>query len=153
MRSVSSRDKLVKDILRVLTTDYIEFDENPFHLCFLNRVYDLKTGTFITPHYSQYNSMNTGWKWVSGYNPKYKKELEQVLLPQIFPKAESRKLYLMLLATGLFGKVIQHFFIAKGVGGNGKSVIDSLMIRTGGNYAYKLPSTAVLQNIMRQLLY
>ena len=147
LRSVSSRDKLVKDILRVLTTDYIEFDENPFHLCLLNRVYDLKTGTFITPHYSQYNSMNTGWKWVSGYNPKYKKELEQVLLPQIFPKAESRKLYLMLLATGLFGKVIQHFFIAKGVGGNGKSVIDSLMIRTGGNYAYKLPSTAVLQNI------
>ncbi len=41
--------------------------------------------------------------------------------------------------------VIQHFVVAKGKGGNGKSVINSLMMRTVGNYGYKLPSSAVSQ--------
>ena len=48
-----------------------------------------------------------------------------------------------ILSTGLYGKTIQHFFVAKGVGGNGKSVINSLMMKCVGSYGYKLPSSAV----------
>ena len=58
------------------------------------------------------------------------------LIAQIHPDKEVRDHYLTVLATGIYGKVIQHFFIAKGVGGNGKSVINSLMMRCVGKYGY-----------------
>ncbi len=146
LRSVSTRDRLVKDICRVVAADWIHFDEDEFLLTFLNKIYDLERGDWIKPHYTQYISLTTGWKWVSGYNIKYRRELMQ-LIAQIHPDKEVRDHYLTVLATGIYGKVIQHFFIAKGVGGNGKTVINSLMMRCVGKYGYKLPSTAVSQVI------
>ena len=100
----------------------------------------------MEPHYSQYISLTTGWKWVGGYSAKYVRELTQ-LIEQIHPNRDVREHYLTVLATGLYGKVIQHFFVAKGVGGNGKSVLNSLMMKSVGKYGYKLPSTAVSQVI------
>ena len=44
LRNVSTRDRLVKDICRVITRDWIEFDANENLLGFLNKVYDLKKG-------------------------------------------------------------------------------------------------------------
>ena len=142
LRNVGSRDRLVKDICRVITRDWVKFDENEYLLCFLNKVYDLKSSTFISPHYSQYISMTTGWDYINGYSSKYKEHLNSVI-DKIFPNKNVKKHYLTVLATGLFGKTIQHFFIAKGKGGNGKSMLDSLMMRTIGEYGYKLPSLAV----------
>ena len=42
LRCVSSRDKLVKDIIRVLSNDWIEFDSNGLLLAFENKVYDFE---------------------------------------------------------------------------------------------------------------
>ena len=146
LRCVSSRDKLVKDIIRVLSNDWIEFDSNGLLLAFENKVYDLEYGKFITPRHDQYISLTTGWKWSHGYDPNNKRELLRIL-DTIFPIKEERDFYLQVLSTGIYGKVIQHFFVAKGVGGNGKSVINGLMMKCVGNYGYKLPSSAVSQPI------
>ena len=146
LRMVSTRDRLVKDCCRVLNSDWIEFDSNEYLLAFENKIYDLETGKWVKPRYDQYISFTTGWKWIHGYNSRYKEELQR-LLKQIFPKKDIRDIYLEILSTGLYGKTIQHFFVAKGVGGNGKSVINSLMMKCVGNYGYKLPSSAVSQTI------
>ena len=146
LRCVSSRDRLVKDIIRVLSSDWIEFDSNGTLLAFENKIYDLEEGKFIRPRHDQYISLTTGWRWTHGYNPKYKEELLRIL-KTIFPKKEIMDIYLEILSTGLYGKTIQHFFVAKGVGGNGKSVINSLMMKCVGNYGYKLPSCVIAQPI------
>lgn len=146
LRNVSTRDRLVKDICRVITRDWIEFDADENLLGFLNKVYDLKKGDWVKPHYSQYISMTTGWNWINGYSSKYKTKMDEIL-KQIFPNPEVRQHYLIVLSTGLFGRTIQKFFVAKGVGGNGKSVLDSMMMRTVGEYGYKLTSEAVRNSI------
>ena len=146
LRCVASRDKLVKDCVRVLSNDWIEFDSIGTLLAFENKVYDLEDGKFIKPRHDQYISLTTGWKWTHGYDPKNKQELMRVL-ETIFPRKEERDFYLQILSTGIYGKVIQHLFVAKGVGGNGKSVINGLMMKCVGNYGYKLPSSAVSQPI------
>ena len=146
LRSVSFRDKLVKDCGRVLTNDFIKFDDNEYLLAFENKVYDLNNGDWVTPDYRQYISLTTGWKWVSGYQQKKVSTLTN-LFNEIFPDSEMRDFYLQVLSTGIYGKVIQHFFVAKGGGGNGKSVINSLMMRAVGDYGYKLPSSVVSKPI------
>jgi phage/plasmid-associated DNA primase len=146
LRCVTTRDKLVKDCVRVLSNDWIEFDSNGLLLAFENKIYDLEYGKFITPRHDQYISLTTGWKWTHGYDPNNKQELMRIL-DTIFPIKEERDFYLQTLSTGIYGKVIQHFFVAKGVGGNGKSVINGLMMKCVGNYGYKLPSSAVSQPI------
>ena len=146
LRCVTTRDKLVKDIARVLSNDWVEFDSIGTLLAFENKVYDLEEGKFIQPRHDQYISLTTGWKWTHGYDPNNKKELMRVL-ETIFPREEERKFYLQILSTGIYGKVIQHLFVAKGVGGNGKSVINGLMMKCVGDYGYKLPSSAVSQPI------
>lgn len=146
LRCVSTRDKLVKDCVRVLSNDWIEFDSNGLLLAFENKIYDLEYDKFIPPRHDQYISLTTGWKWTHGYDPKNKQELMRVL-ETIFPRKEERDFYLQILSTGIYGKVIQHLFVAKGVGGNGKSVINGLMMKCVGNYGYKLPSSAVSQPI------
>jgi len=146
LRNVTTRDKLIRDCVRVLSNTWIEFDSNEYLLAFENKLYDLKEGRWIKPRYDYYVSLTTGWKWIHGYNSKHRDELLQ-LLKKIFPSKEIRDFYLQVLSTGIYGKTIQHFFVAKGVGGNGKSVINSLMMKCVGNYGYKLPSTAVSQTI------
>jgi len=144
--NVSTRDRLVKDICRVINRDWINFDSNENLLGFLNRIYDLKRGEWVKPHYTQYVSMTTGWNWVNGYSSKYRNKMTE-MLEQILPDPELRKHYLTILSTGLFGRTIQKFFVAKGVGGNGKSVLDSMVLQTIGDYGYKLTSEAVRNSI------
>ena len=146
LRNVSTRDRLVKDICRVLEGNWIVLDANENLLAFTNKIYDLYEGNWVKPHYLQYISLTTNWKWVSGYSLKYVKKLKTIF-KQIFSDDTLEDHYLTVLSTGLFGRVIQNMFVAKGPGGNGKSMLNSLMMECVGNYGYKLPSTVVSQSI------
>ena len=42
---------------------------------------------------------------------------------------------------------MKNCFIATGTGGNGKSLINSLMMKTVGAYGYKIPSSVLLHSI------
>ena len=146
LRQVKYRDNLIKDVLNKINDEMVEFDTNPMLFAFNNKVFDLRRDIFIEAHYTQYISMTTGYD----YNDKYDKELVtklDAIYDTIFPITEVKHHYLERCSTGLSGLHIQAFNIAQGGGGNGKSVINSLLMKTLGKYAYKLPSSVLLQEI------
>ena len=147
LRSVKRRKDIIDDICIKLTNNNIEFDTNPHLLAFTNKVYDLSVGEFIEPCYSQYISMTTDWEWCSYYSEDKLMKLDK-LLNSIFPNSEDvKEYYLETLSTGLYGQQIEKLFIATGGGGNGKSLINSFMMVSVGEYGYKLPSSVILQPI------
>jgi len=113
---------------------------------FKNCVFDLKLNKFITPEPNFYITKTSGYSYDSTYSTNYNKTLED-LVDTIFPDPEVKEYYLSILSTGLCGLQIENCFIATGTGGNGKSLINSLMMKTAGEYAYKLPSDVLLSAI------
>ena len=58
---------------------------------------------------------------------------------------DEKDCYMTILSTGLYGKTLDKFTMSNGSGGNGKNVIDDIMLGTAGNYGTKM-SPSVLQN-------
>ena len=42
LRNISTREKLIKDIINKITNNDVKFDENPYLFAFENKIYDLK---------------------------------------------------------------------------------------------------------------
>jgi phage/plasmid-associated DNA primase len=146
LRNIRFRKDYVNDIINKLKSDIV-FDENPYLLAFNNKVYDLKTNSFIeNPEYDLYIKSTTGYDWIKNYQSEKVDKLNK-LIDTIFPNKETKKYYLTALSTGLYGEQIENLFIASGKGGNGKSLLNSLMLKTVGNYGYKLPSSVLLSAI------
>jgi phage/plasmid-associated DNA primase len=146
LRQVKYRDNLIKDVLNKINDETVEFDKNPLLYSFNNKIFDLRRDIFIESHYTQYISMTAGYDYNDRYDATLTTNLE-ALFDTIFSITEVKAHYLERCSTGLCGLHIQNFNIAQGGGGNGKSVINSLLIKTLGNYAYKLPSSVLLQEI------
>lgn len=146
LRTIKKRKEIVEDIVNKITCNYIEFDNNPHLLAFTNKIFNLQTGEWIEPKYNQYITITTGWDWCDYYPDSFREELDKIL-DTIFPIKEVKQYYLMALSTGLYGQQIEKIFIANGAGGNGKSLINSLMMTATGNYGYKLPSNVLLNEI------
>jgi phage/plasmid-associated DNA primase len=146
LRKVKQRKDLVEDIINKITVNYIEFDKYPFYYTFKNKIWDLQNKNWIEPQYNQYISMTTGWDWCDYYPESNINELDS-LINTIFPVDDVKKHYLMALSTGLYGQQIEKLFIATGRGGNGKSLLNGLMMTASGEYAYKLPSNVLLNSI------
>jgi phage/plasmid-associated DNA primase len=146
LRKVKQRKDLVEDIINKITVNYIEFDKYPFYYTFKNKIWDLQNKNWIEPRYNQYISMTTGWDWCDYYPESNINELDS-LINTIFPVEDVKKHYLMALSTGLYGQQIEKLFIATGRGGNGKSLLNGLMMTASGEYAYKLPSNVLLNSI------
>jgi hypothetical protein len=66
------------------------------------------------------------------------------LLQQIQPDEEIRRCLLSSYARALKGVKNKHFLVLNGEGGNGKGLIDELVFRSFGEYAYKLPIKTLL---------
>jgi len=146
LRTHKNRVSLISDVLNKITCDHIKLNVNPYLLAFTNKIYDLQTGVFVKPKYTQYISMTTGWDWCDYYQKSEVDELDRII-DTIFPIKDVKEYYLTALSTGLFGQQIEKIFIANGVGGNGKSLINSLMLLACGDYGYKLPSNVLLNEI------
>lgn len=146
LRSVKKRKEIVEDIINKITCNYIEFDKNPHYFTFKNKIYDLQNNKWVEPKYNQYLMMNTGWDWCDYYQENDIKELDKII-DTIFPIKAVKEHYLTALSTGLYGQQIEKIFIATGRGGNGKSLINGLMMTATGEYGYKLPSNILLNEI------
>lgn len=92
---------------------------------FDNIVYDLEEGEFGNYKYDDYISTTTGYEW----REPTEKELETVnnLIKQIMPNEEERN-YI------LDGRCLEKFIIFNGSGGNGKGMIDDMLLLALGNY-------------------
>lgn len=145
LRNSHFRGSYLKDILAFLSNDNVDWDNKPTLFVFENAVIDLTTGKQITPNPEDYLSISCGYNYEPKDDTKEKTLLE--LLYGIFPDDLTRHHYLEILATGLCGYQQEKFFVATGKGGNGKSLLNALMLSTAGKYAYTLPSEFVLSPI------
>lgn len=146
LRNSSVRKPIIEDVTAFITNNNIEFDSNPYLFAFTNCVFDLKLNKFVTPEPTFYITKTTGYSYENNYSKNNITKLNE-LIDTIFPDQEVKEYYLGILATGLCGLQIENCFIATGTGGNGKSLINSLMMKTCGQYAYKLPSDVLLSSI------
>jgi len=146
MRNASFRKPILEDIVSFITNNNIEFDSNPYLFAFTNAVFDLKLFKFVDADPTFYITKTAGYPYNSNYSTDKIKLLDD-LISTIFPDPAVKNYYLSMLSTGLCGLQIENCFIATGTGGNGKSLINSLMMQTCGQYAYKLPSNVLLSEI------
>lgn len=146
LRKCRIRNELVEDICHKLTKNNIKFDNDPLLYTFNNKVFDLRKNEFIKPYYNQYVKTVCNYNYDENYPKENIEELDK-LLDTIFPEKEIKDYYLTILSTGIYGEQIENLFIATGLGGNGKSLINSLMLAMLGDFGYKLPSNVLLQEI------
>jgi P4 family phage/plasmid primase-like protien len=146
IRKVGVRNSIIEDIISFLTNNNIIFNNNPYLYAFNNSIYDLKKNMFVKPSPKFYISKTTGYNYNNKYPNLYIKELEAII-DTILTKKEVKQYYLTVLSTGLCGIQLENCFITTGSGGNGKSLINSLMLKTTGTYGYKLPSHILLNEI------
>jgi phage/plasmid-associated DNA primase len=143
LRNVTVRKRVVEDICVKLTRNYIQFDSDPLLFAFNNKILDLRTNSFIDPYPELYIATTAGYEYNTHY-PTQNIAFITNLIATIFQDEELRNYYLTSLATGMCGLQIENMFIATGVGGNGKSLINSLTMASLGNYAYKLPGYVLM---------
>lgn len=146
-RKIIFRKSLIQDIINKITNNKQEFNKQPNLFCFKNKLYDLKQRKFIEPKASYFISINTGYDYIDDDKIKTKNinELNKIL-NTIFNE-ENKKSYLSVLSSGLIGELVQKFTVASGSGGNGKSLLNKLMMETVGEYGYKLPPQILQQKL------
>ena len=139
------RESFIKDIICYLVDDEIKFDNNPDLFAFKNKIYDLKTHSFIDAKPEQYTTVHTGYNYDEDYDKEKKIEKElDVLLDSIFPDRSVKDFYLTCLSLGFVGINKEKFIIANGCGGNGKGLLNELAKLMYGLYAYVMPSNILL---------
>jgi hypothetical protein len=106
--------------------DQINWDtRQPYYFSFKNTTFDLKTNTIVQPKKTDYIYATTGYNWVEPKEDDVK-ELEEVL-HKILPVDDLYEGVLSVFRTALFGIKEQYLHTFKGTGGNGKSLICSLI--------------------------
>ena len=138
-RNIRKRTAIVDDVINKINNPDIVWDDHPYLLTFNNKIYDLKHDEWISPDYQFYISLTTGYDW-NTYELDVKKAILIKLIDSIFPDKKIRDYYLTILSTGLCGIPEEHLFIATGGGGNGKSLLNGLMLEAMGKYGYIMPN-------------
>lgn len=133
LKTIQFKKDIVESYKEVGTDSTIMFDDKWHLFGFENVVYDLEQGKFREYKYDDYVSTTTGYEW----REPTKQEMDTVtqLIEQIMPIEEERELYLQILCTALDGKCLEKFIIFNGGGGNGKGMMNDLLLIALGNYA------------------
>ena len=143
---INSIAERLRSLLAVRDFQEIEFDRNPYLLPFNNTCYDLKTHNWVGTRRENYILNTTGYNWKTP-DEKQIKKIDK-LIKEIFPDKKIRQEYTHYLATALYGIPIEKFIFASGGGGNGKGVINELMLELCGNFGYAA-NNAVLLNPLK----
>jgi phage/plasmid-associated DNA primase len=144
-------NKNIKDICNdsikvYIENNDIEFEKKPNIFCFNNAVYDLDKCEFLkVPNKFDYMNITTGYD----YRCPIKEEIEEVnkMLDKIFRIKDERELYLIILATGLYGQTLEKFILANGEGRNGKGVLNEFVQHMIGYYGYTCSNSILLNSI------
>jgi P4 family phage/plasmid primase-like protien len=158
-------EELVKNyhnILKILGSGYklncleLEFynsnfykiiDQNKNLIGFENGVYDLVNMEFRKGTSSDYISYSTGYEFIQYEKDSHEYQVLFELLCKILPHPEVRSFTLKALASCLDGHIRdENFYIFSGknnTGGNGKSTIMDLLLKSLGEYACVSPVTLI----------
>jgi len=109
-------------------------------------LYDLKQERFRDYIYDDYISKTTGYDWRDPTAEEI--NLIETLIKQIMPDDEERRLYLQILCSALEGRCLEKFIVFNGRGGNGKGMIDDLLLLALGEYGM-IGNNALLFEINR----
>ncbi len=91
-----------------------------------NCVYNLKTHR-IEPSNPLYYTSQTTNLTIEGENDKLCVELLDIIDNIFYDNPSNRDIYLTVLSTGLYGKILEKFTLANGAGRNGKGLLNELM--------------------------
>lgn len=127
------RLKMIKKYTEDNVNNNIKFDTNPYLLGFNNMLYDLENDCFREYKYDDYISVTTGYDWREPTSDEISTIYK--LIEQIMPVKEERDLYLQILCTSLDGKCLEKFIIFNGNGGNGKGMMNDILLLALGNHA------------------
>jgi phage/plasmid-associated DNA primase len=133
LKSLNYKREVIETYKEYGLDNTIMFDDKWWLLGFNNLVYDMELCEFRTYKYDDYISTTTGYDW----REPTSEEMDTMykLLDLIMPIKEEREAYLQILSTGLDGRCLEKFIIFNGNGGNGKGVIDDIMLLALGDYA------------------
>jgi P4 family phage/plasmid primase-like protien len=144
----NSYQKHIIEQLQLFTekhTDFHKWEKNPYAVVFTNGVYYLDEGKFDKGRREDYMTLTTGYDYIEPTSDQIK--VVEDLINTIFPFENEKILYMISLATALYGSTLEKFIIANGQGGNGKGVINELMTEMMGNYVYECANAVLLNPI------
>jgi phage/plasmid-associated DNA primase len=132
LKTANFKKDVVESYREIGTDDKIIFDYKWNLLGFNNIVYDLEEECFREYKYDDYVSTTTGYDWIE----PTEEEIYTLkgILREIMPVDEEYELYLQILASTINGKCLEKFIIFSGTGGNGKGLVDDLLLVALGNY-------------------
>ena len=132
LKSNEFKEGVVKMYKEVNQNNNIKFDDKQYLFGFTNIVYDLEKDEFRDYKYDDYIVTNTGYDWREPTTDEL--QLMNKLINEIMPIPEEKELYLQILATALDGRCLEKFIIFNGCGGNGKGLINDILLLALGNY-------------------
>ena len=132
LKTISYKREIIETYKEYNSRRDINFDDKWWLFGFNNKVYDMKECEFRDYKPEDYITITTGYD----YREPTEDEVEFVykLLIQIMPIETERETFLDILASGIDGRCPEKFIVFNGGGGNGKGVIDDLMLKMMGNY-------------------
>lgn len=132
LKTISYKREIIETYKEYNTKRDTNFDDKWWLFGFNNKVYDMKECVFRDYKPEDYITITTGYD----YREPTEDEIDFVnkLLKQIMPIEAERETFLDILASGIDGRCPEKFIIYNGGGGNGKGVINDLMLKMMGNY-------------------
>jgi len=133
----SWKNNISKEIQALVVNRHeeVDFNANGNVIAFKNKKYNFITKAFEPILKEEYISFSTGYEWEEPTREKVDKI--DKLFCEIFPNEEIRKCYLSIMRTSLLGYTKNHFIVANGSGGNGKGLLNELlMFMLGDDYSY-----------------
>jgi phage/plasmid-associated DNA primase len=132
LKSISFKKEIIETYKEYGLDEKINFDEKWYLFGFNNIVYDLEKEEFRDYKYDDYISITCGYDW----REPTQDEINTVnsLIISIMPIEEERDTLLQILSTTLEGRCLEKFIIFNGGGGNGKGLINDLLLNMLGNY-------------------
>ena len=146
MMSVTIRSRMMKDIKMRLQDDnfYVLLDSKRNIIRMTNGVYDTITGILSDPVPSDYVSVITGVPYqIFDDNSAHLTKLMRIL-GSIFPDPEILKFFILSCCTFIEGyNSPKVFYIWWGAGNNAKSLVQTLVMKTFGEYCSTAPTSLV----------
>jgi len=148
LKKTNDKNNIFRELLEILyDAEFMnKLDNIPYLYAFNNCVFDLRIGEKIQGKKEHYISITTGYDYIENYDTTGEKKLELIqLLNTIHKNIQIKDYYLTYLSTALYGEQIQKLVMATGTGGNGKTILNSLVLDMTGNYGHNLDAS-ILQN-------
>lgn len=121
LRSTAGKKQIIEAIESKIKIDDDPFDKNPNLFGFTNGIYDLEAGIFRDGRREDMVSQFADYAYEKPNQAK-KAEVMQ-FITQIMPREDEREFLLRAMASGLYNKTVQNFFVLTGSGGNGKDAL------------------------------